>query len=266
MCLESLVLALGKRLRSSRSIRTLGVRVNWEDYPAEIRRAIREADAVFYPSVLYEDVLQSLGKRTFPRNYYAFMGNKILQTHLFQLLEISHPRTRLYYGRQPLSRIVADFDFPFLVKSPMGSSKGEGVHRIASEMDLISCMDRYRPVYVQELLPIDRDLRVVLLGGVVVHAYWRIQRPGEFRCNVARGAAISLRGIPAEGLAFAKDVARRCGFEEVGLDVCRAHGRWYVLEANMVFGLEGFRRAGLEIHEQLRQVAEQWVDQGFGAV
>lgn len=254
---EPLVLALGKRLRSSKSIRSVGVRANWEDYPLEVQHAIREANAVFYPSTLYEEVLQSLGKRTYPRNYYAFMGNKILQTQLFQLLEISHPRTRLYYGRHPLSRIVADFDYPFLVKAPMGSSKGEGVHRIVGEADLLPCLERYRPVYVQELLPIDRDLRVVLLHGGVAHAYWRIQSPGEFRCNVARGATISFRDIPGDGLEFASDVARRCGFDEVGLDVCRAYGRWFVLEANMVFGLEGFRQACLNIHEKIRLAAEE---------
>lgn len=254
---EPSVIALGKRLRSSASIPSVGVRADWEDYSPEIQDAIRASSVVFYPSMLYEGVFLSVGKRIFPRNYYGFMGNKIRQTQLFQLLDISHPRTRLYYGRHLLPRIVAEFDFPFIAKNPLGSSKGVGVHLIQTEADLIKYLETHRPAYVQEYLPIHRDLRVVLLKGAVIHAYWRVQRSGEFRCNVARGAEISFDDIPEDALAFARDVARRCGFDELGMDVCYARGRYFILEANMVFGLEGFRQAGIDIYDRLMRAAEE---------
>jgi ribosomal protein S6--L-glutamate ligase len=127
---------------------------------------------------------------------------------------------------------------------------------IRNEWDLSKYLETHRPAYVQEYLPIGRDLRVVVLRGEVIHAYWRIQLRGEFRCNVARGAAISFDDIPEDGLAFARDVAHRCGFDEVGMDICHARGRYYILEANMVFGLEGFRQAGIDIHDHLERAAE----------
>ena len=239
--------ALGKRLRSCPGIPCHGVKPNWKDYSLEVRRAVQRADLVCYPSTLYEDVLNSLGRRTFPRNYYRFMGNKIQQTHLFQLLEVPHPRTRLYYGRNRAQRILEDFSPPFVAKDPVGSSQGLGVWLVTCCEDLDRYLVGHHPAYIQEYLPIDRDLRVVLVKGKAVHAYWRAGREGEFRHNVSRGGRISFEEVPPEAVSFAEEVGRRCGFEEVGLDICRFEERFYVLEANMVFGLEGFRAMGLDI-------------------
>lgn len=244
-------ISLGKRLRFCPDTVTLGVKPNWDDYPKESKAAIQDARKIFYPSLLYEPLFRSLGKETFPRNYYRFMGNKIHQTHLFQLAGIPHPRTRLYYGKERSERICADFQYPFIAKTPMRSSKGEGVFLIRCDEDLRRYLKRHHPAYIQEYLRIDRDLRVVLIAGEIAHAYWRIPMPGEFRNNVSQGARISYEDIPEDALDFAREVVRICGFDEVGLDICRAEGRYYVLEANMVFGLEGFRKCGMDIHEIL---------------
>lgn len=241
--------SLGKRMRRVPLFACWGVKPNWDDYPMAVREAILEAAEVFYPSHLYEDLLQSLGKTTFPRNYYAFLGNKIRQTSLFQLLEIPHPRTRIYYGRERQARICADFPYPFIAKAPVGSSMGEGVFLIQREAELAEYLRCTCPAYIQEYLPLERDLRVVLIKGRVIHAYWRSHRSGEFRNNVSQGGSISFEGIPEEALAFAADVAARCGFEEVGLDICEVHSGYCVIEANMVFGLEGFRQKGLDLHQ-----------------
>ncbi len=249
-------MAMGRRARASRSVQPVGVMSNWEDYPVEVREAFKKATRMYYPSVLYDELCGSLGKEIFPRNYYRFMGNKILQTQLFQLLEIPHPRTRLFYGRNRLERIKDVFPHPFVAKTPVGSSKGKGVFLIESDQGLQDYLDRHRPAYIQEYLPIDRDLRVVVIGARVVHAYWRIRRPGEFRDNVARGATISFENIPAEGLQFAADVARKCSFDEVGMDICRVAGRYFILEANMAYGLEGFRQAGLDLYAVLGKMLD----------
>ncbi len=243
--------ALGKRLRKCADVPCLGVNPNWEKYPPCARDMIREAQVVFYPGPLYESVLLSLGKEIFPRNSCDFIGNKIKQTDLFQLLGIPHPRTRIYYGRNRAERIGADFDFPFIAKTPVGSSMGKGVWLIRNARRLEGYLAAHRPAYIQEYLPIDRDLRVVLAKGCVVHAYWRIGAHGNFRNNVSQGARISFESIPDDGLAFAADVARVCRFDEVGLDICRAETGYRVIEANMVYGLEGFALAGIDIYDAL---------------
>jgi ribosomal protein S6--L-glutamate ligase len=252
-------MAMGRRARCSRKVKPVGVKVNWEDYSEDVKEAFRLATKLYYPSVLYEQFCLTLGKEVFPRNYYRFMGNKLLQTQLFQLLEISHPRTRFYYGRNRLERIKDAFPYPLVAKTPLGSSKGEGIFLIRTDEDLRSYLDCHRPAYIQEYLPIDRDLRVVVIGAQVVHAYWRIRCQGEYRDNVARGGAISFEGIPVEGLEFAVEVARQCAFDEVGMDICRVEGCYYVLEANMVYGLEGFRKAGIDFYPCLGRMLDDEV-------
>ena len=242
-------IALGKRLRHSPLVQTLGLRPNFEDYSDIELDLLRNADTIYYPSTLYEDIFLALGKRVFPANYYRYMGDKIKQTELFTLLGIPHPRTRIYRDNPRALQILADFSFPFIAKIPRGSSQGRGVFLIRSREDLQAYLQEYAPAYIQEYLAIDRDLRVVLVGAKVVHAYWRIARPGEFRSNVSLGGRISLENIPDDALRFAERVARLCKFDEVGLDICICEDKYLVIEANMVYGLKGFETAGLNIYQ-----------------
>ena len=53
--------------------------------------------------------------------------------------------------------------------------------------------------YIQTYLPIDRDIRVVVIGDKVVHSYWRVAPKGEFRTNVATGGHILLGSGAAVG-------------------------------------------------------------------
>jgi ribosomal protein S6--L-glutamate ligase len=244
---------LGKRLRGTGELRPLGVRPNIEDYTEAELEALRRAHTVYYPSSLYESVFLALGKMVFPANYYPFLGDKIKQSDLFTFLDIPFPRTRIYYGRDKAPRILQDFLLPFIAKVPRGSSQGRGVFLIRNPGDLERYLGEVSPAYIQEYLPIDRDLRVVILDGKVLHAYWRIAQAGEFRTNVSRGARISLASVPPEALRFAEWVAMRCGFGEVGLDICRRGESYLVLEANMMYGLQGFVAAGLEIYPLIRE-------------
>ncbi|MCX7823361.1 MAG: ATP-grasp domain-containing protein [Syntrophobacterales bacterium] len=236
--------SLSKHLRFCWSVATLRIRLNWEDYSPQEQALIQGSETIYYPSRLYEQFFKAIGKRVFPKNYCEFIGNKIRQTLLFEWLSIPHPRTGIYYGRDRVSKILKDFDYPFIAKDPIGSSQGRGVFLISSRSDLEGYVAAYNPSYVQEYIPVDRDLRVVIFASQVVHAYWRIGRVGEFRHNVSRGASISFEDIPSEALRFAEYVAKRCGFEDVGLDIIFFRGRFYVIEANMVYGREGFRCCG----------------------
>ncbi len=252
--------AIGKHLRCCRSIPAVGVRLNWEDYDAHTQRALRDAPMIYYPSRLYEPLFLAVGKQVFPRNFHAFLGNKIRQTLLFEWLSIPHPRTKIYYGSDREFRILRDFPRPFIAKNPVGGSQGKEVFLITSEAELEAYAQRYHPAYIQEYLPVERDLRVVIFAGRVVHVYWRIGRSGEFRHNVSRGAMISFEGIPEGVISFSEEVARRCGFDEVGLDVIYYGENFYVVEANMVYGREGFVRGGKSLEAVMRAAeAEGWL-------
>ncbi|MDY6953153.1 MAG: RimK family alpha-L-glutamate ligase [Thermodesulfobacteriota bacterium] len=257
MVLNTQKIALGSRLRACRNILTLGVRTNLSDYEDWQLELIRHAEVIYYPTAFYADLFDTIGRRVFPNYHtYKYTQDKIKQTALFNLLEIPHPRTRVFYGNLQKSKILNHFQFPFVAKIARGSALGRGIYLIQNKEDLAQYTALKGPAYVQEFLEFDRDLRVVLIGGKAVHAYWRVAEPGEFRTNLAQGATIRLDNIPQDGVAFAVNVARLCRFDDVGLDICYSQGKYWVLEANMKYGRQGFREAGINYNKLMDKMIE----------
>jgi ribosomal protein S6--L-glutamate ligase len=247
------VIALEARLRNCKNVRTLGVRSNFSDYSPRDADLIRKAEKIYYPTTFYADLFDAMGKATFPSYHtYKCVQDKIKQTAMFDLLNLPHPRTRVFYGNRQKKSIPDHFSFPFIAKIPRGSALGMGVYLIHNRKELRNYLELKSPAYVQEYLPIDRDIRVVVIGSRIVHAYWRIAPADEFRSNVAVGGRISLEPVPREARDLALQVARSCRWDDVGIDICEHKGRFYVLEANMKYGRQGFREAGLD-YDQLME-------------
>ncbi len=241
------VIALEARLRNCKNVLTLGVRPNFSDYSPRETELIRKADKVYYPTAFYADLFDAMGKATFPSYHtYKCVQDKIKQTALFDLLNLPHPHTRVFYGKRQKKSILDHFSFPFIAKIPRGSALGSGVYLIHNEKELRNYLELTSPAYVQTYLPIDRDIRVVVIGRRIVHAYWRIAPPDEFRSNLAVGGQISLEAVPEKARDLALQVALSCRWDDVGIDICEYKGRFYVLEANMKYGKQGFSQAGLD--------------------
>ncbi|MGD9310669.1 MAG: RimK family alpha-L-glutamate ligase [Desulfosarcina sp.] len=253
------VLAMEARLRGCRNVRTIGVRPNFSDYSQEEKGWIRESATIYYPTAFYADLFDALGKATFPSYHtYKCVQDKIKQSALLQLAKLPHPRTRVFYGKRQKSKITQYFSYPFIAKEPRGSAMGRGVYLIANRDDLDAYIHNRHVAYIQQYLPIDRDIRAVVIGEQVVHAYWRIAAEGEFRTNVARGGRISLDPVPDAALALARRAAQRCRWNDVGIDICCHQGQYSILEANMKYGREGFRAAGIDYF----QMMERMIDDG----
>jgi ribosomal protein S6--L-glutamate ligase len=97
---------------------------------------------------------------------------------------------------------------------------------------------------------------VVVIGNEIVHAYWRIAPPDDFRSNVAVGATISFDPVPQNVLDLALDTARKCQWNDVGIDIVDDNGALYVLEGNMKYGKEGFRKAGMDYIKLMERMIE----------
>ncbi len=250
-------IALGYQLRLCPSVRNLGIYTNPADYTPEDRALIRNASKVYYPTIFFAEALDAMGKKMFPSvQCYRHLGDKIKQTLLFNLLAVPIPQTRLFYGKAQKTKIPDYFDFPCVGKTPMYSSKGDGVYLIRNHGDLEEYLSKNRIAYIQQYIPIEKDIRVVILGKRIVHAYWKEAAPGEFRTNVAKGGRILLDPVPEEVLNLALDVAVRCNFDHVGIDLCQHEGNVFILEANMNFGTQGFKEAGIDYRRLLCDMVE----------
>jgi len=240
-------IALERRLQGCANVLTIGVKTNFSDYAPEEAERIRSAEKIYYPTLFYADLFDAMGKKTFPSYHtYKCVQDKIKQTALFQMLNIPHPRTRVFYGRRWEGKVLDYFSFPFVGKIPRGSALGRGVFLIRNRSELAAYKKISGLAYIQEYLPADRDIRVVVIGHRVAHAYWRKAAPGEFRSNIGAGGQVRLDPVPAAALDLALYTARSCGWDDVGIDICAYGGRFYVLEANMKYGKEGFRQAGID--------------------
>lgn len=250
-------IALEARLKPCRNVLTLGVYPNFSDYSPEAADIIRKAEKIFYPTAFYSDLFDSMGKKTFPSYHtYKYVQDKIKQTAIFNLLKLPHPKTRVFYGSRQKNAILEHFSFPFVGKIPRGSAMGRGVFLIQSQDDLSAYTDRTNVAYVQEYLPIDRDIRVVVIGKKAVHAYWRICKSGEFRSNIGKGATISLEPVPQMAIDLALHTARLCKWDDVGIDICQYNGQHYLFEANMKYGKQGFIEAGIDYFKLMEQLID----------
>ena len=163
--------ALGSRLRGIPEVITLGVKPNFLDYSPRERALLFEADTILYPTLNYAQFFTTMGKKIFPSlETYLYADEKIKQTTLFYMLDIPHPRTRIYYHLHH-GDILNDFTFPFIAKLPRTSAQGKGVFKIDGPEALGTYLSSTRVAYIQQYLPHRRDLRVVLINYRPVLAY-----------------------------------------------------------------------------------------------
>jgi ribosomal protein S6--L-glutamate ligase len=246
-------IALGSRLRGVPEVLTLGVKPNYYDYTPQERKLIAKASIILYPTSNYAQFFTTVGKIIFPSlETYIYSDEKIKQTALYTMLGIPHPKTKIYYHLHH-GDILKDFIFPFVGKLPRASSQGRGVFKITNPFELERYLHLTKVAYIQEYLPHERDLRVILINYCPILAYWRNRAPGNFKTNLFQGGSIDFEGVPEEGLRLAQEYSRACKFDDVGLDIIPSNGEWYLIEANMLYGRTGLKMKGMNLKEIIRE-------------
>lgn len=236
---------------------TLGVHTDFLDYTDEEADLILNASKIYYPSALYAELFDTMGIKTFPGyNNYRYAQDKIKQTALFKLLKIPHPETRVFYGKRRQPKIEKLFTYPFIAKIPRGSAMGKGVFLISSPEELKEYLSLTTVAYIQEYLNTDRDIRVVVIGGKIVHAYWRVAQNDCFKTNIAAGGRVSLAPVPEAAKELALKTAALCKWDDVGIDVIEHGNQYYILEGNFRYGREGFRAAGIDYIKLMEAMIE----------
>lgn len=214
------------------------------------RQRLVAADWLLYPEYWQVNALvYGFGCATFPSiSSYHLGHDKVEMTRAFEAVAPAHtPHTAILPATSAAVEEVLDtFAFPFVAKS-VRSARGEGVYRIDDREGLQRYVDGHEVLYVQELLPIQRDLRVVWVGDRVVSAYWRQAPEGGFHNNVARGGQVDFNRVPEDALALVQQVARALGIDHAGFDVAVVDGHCFLLEFNVRFGTQALRQQGLSL-------------------
>lgn len=228
---------------------------NWLSH----RARIQSADWILFPEYWQVNTLVYGFKKTiFPSPASYHLGHdKIEITRAFEAIFPQHVPQTLIRASTPanIEEILDTLALPFIVKEPR-SSMGQGVNLVENRRAFLDYAGARSILYVQEYLPIDRDLRVVVVGRDILCAYWRIAPAGELRNNVARGASTSFDNIPVQALELVQNISQHFGIDHAGFDIAIVDGHCHVLEFNVMFGTEAVRSRGIELGPRVRDYLE----------
>ena len=210
---------------------------------------IKSADWVLFPEYWQVNALvYAWKKKIFPSiNTYHMGHDKVELSRALQALCPGNVPQTLILPRTPSSEevILDQLCFPMVAKE-VRNSMGLGVYLIEERSDLRRYIQGNDILYLQEYLPITRDLRVVVIGRQVIAAYWRNNAPGQFHSNVARGGHVSFEDIPTGALQLVETVANALGINHAGFDIVELHGHYYILEFNVRFGTQALNERGIK--------------------
>lgn len=206
------------------------------------REQIAAADWVLFPEYWQLNALiYGLQARVFPSEASYRLGhNKIEMTRAFEVVAPAHiPWTEIRANTPDnAEELWALMQSPFVAKLPK-AALGNGVWLIDSRQDWKDYLAKTDVLYVQEYLPIDRDIRVMIIGDQVIAAYWRQQASRGFYNNVAKGGSIDHSPVPQSAIDLALSLATGLGVDHAGFDIAMVAGHPYVLEFNRLFGNQG---------------------------
>lgn len=237
-------------LNAYRALGLPGVRYVKPDTLFAQLELIRAADWVLFPESWQVNTLTyALRKRIFPNVASYHLGHdKIEMTRAFwSVCPANVPETLILPANAAgVDEALERLCFPMVAKEPR-NSMGNGVFLLEDRRALRAHAERQSSLYLQEYLPISRDLRVVWVGDQVVSAYWRIGAEGAFHNNVAKGGSVSFEDIPPQALELVAGIARALGVDHAGFDVALVDGHCYLLEFNTLFGNDALNQRGISL-------------------
>lgn len=217
------------------------------------KQQILAADVCLFPeNWQVNSLVYGMKKRIFPSIQSIQLGfNKVEMTRaLWSVAPELVPRTSIFgRNRDTFQQVLDEYPFPFVAKETR-SSMGRGVFLIENEKQFREYSEANPTYYIQEFLPIERDLRVCIVGQKAIASYWR-ENEGMFKNNVAQGGRILFDNIPEHAVQAAVDTAIALGIDHAGFDLIVVEGRIYILEFNTLFGNQGFQQLNVSVEKEI---------------
>ncbi len=137
------------------------------------------------------------------------------------------PKTYIYYKHDNADKFLKKCDYPKIIKKSYGPSNYGGyfVHKVDSYKEARELYDdkQYHPQYFQDFVPMEADIRVMLIGHKPVCAFWRRAPEGEWLTNTSQGGSMDYMDVPKNVLDLAVKASKAAKAEYWAVDV--AYGR-----------------------------------------
>ncbi len=150
------------------------------------------------------------------------------------------PKTYIYYNRENADKFLKKTEYPKIVKKSYGPSNYGGyfVHKVDSYKEARGLFDekKYHPMYFQDFVPMEADIRVMLIGHKPVCAFWRRAPEGEWLTNTSQGGSMDYNDVPKSVLDLAVKVSKAAKAEYWACDVAYGKdGKVRILECATAF-------------------------------
>jgi len=150
------------------------------------------------------------------------------------------PKTYIYYNRKNADKFLKKTKYPKIVKKSYGPSNYGGyfVHKVDSYKEARNLFDKkkYHPMYFQDFVPMEADIRVMLIGHKPVCAFWRRAPEGEWLTNTSQGGSMDYMDVPKSVLDLAVKVSKAAKAEYWACDVAYGKdGKVRILECATAF-------------------------------
>jgi len=150
------------------------------------------------------------------------------------------PKTYIYYNRPNADKFLKKTEYPKIVKKSYGPSNYGGyfVHKVDSykEAKELYADKKYHPMYFQDFVPMEADIRVMLIGHKPVCAFWRRAPEGEWLTNTSQGGEMDYMNVPKSVLDLAVKVSKAANAEYWACDVAYGKdGKVRILECATAF-------------------------------
>ena len=171
-----------------------GFEINSENTVAIVRGSVRLKKS-------YLDLLSQLEKigvcMVNSRETVELSADKYRTYIRLQDYGLTQPKTVLVPNEESWKNALENLDskFPIIMKTLEGS-KGVGVLFVESErsleslIQLLHSQNKDIDLLLQEYIKTDKDVRVIVLGGIIIGAMAREVVEGDFRSNVSQGAKV----------------------------------------------------------------------------
>ena len=150
------------------------------------------------------------------------------------------PKTYIYYNHKKADKFLKKTDYPKIVKKSYGPSNYGGyfVHKVDNYKEAKELFEerKYHPVYFQDFVPMEADIRVMLIGHKPVCAFWRRAPEGEWLTNTSQGGSMDYMDVPKSVLDLAVEVSKAAKAEYWACDVAYGKdGKVRILECATAF-------------------------------
>jgi len=216
-----------------------------ERFIKEVKR--KKIDAIIgnVPATAYEtfrEIARALPNVRFIPSLDTQFSNKSKEnvTRFAWKYDLPIPKTYIYYNRPNADKFLQKCEYPKIVKKSYGPSNYGGyfVHKVDSYQEARKLYDekKYHPMYFQDFVPMEADIRVMLIGHKPICAFWRRAPEGEWLTNTSQGGSMDYNNVPKSVLDLAVKVSKAANAEYWACDVAYGKdGKVRILECATAF-------------------------------